>query len=112
MITPGERITVFGGSGFVGRYLVRRLAADGWVVRIAVRDPVGAAFLKTDGLVGQIVPMRCNVMNDDTVAAATEGADAVVNLVGVLNVGPFAREGLQAIHVEAAARIARAARAA
>jgi NADH dehydrogenase len=52
-----RRVTVFGGSGFIGRHLVRRLAARGDVVRVAVRDPVAAAFLKPMGNVGQIV--RC-----------------------------------------------------
>ncbi|HJS33733.1 MAG TPA: NmrA family NAD(P)-binding protein, partial [Alphaproteobacteria bacterium] len=54
MIT-GQRIAVFGGSGFIGRYVVKRLASQGWVVRVAVRDPVAAAFLKPLGDVGQIV---------------------------------------------------------
>jgi uncharacterized protein YbjT (DUF2867 family) len=54
MITAGRRVTVFGGSGFIGRYVVRRLAAEGWVVRVAVRDPIAATFLKTAGNVGQV----------------------------------------------------------
>jgi len=110
MAATAKRVTVFGGSGFVGRYLVRRLAAEGWVVRLAVRDAVAAAFLKPAGNVGQIVPMRCNVLDDEAVAAAVAGADAVVNLVGILY--QFGRQRFDPIHTEAPARIGRAAAAA
>jgi NADH dehydrogenase len=106
-MAAGRRITVFGGSGFLGRYVVKRLAAEGWVVRVAVRDPVAAAFLKPAGNVGQIVPMRCNVNDDEVVAAAVAGADAVINLVGILY--ERGRQRFAAIHAEAPTRIARAA---
>ncbi|MEK7819501.1 MAG: NmrA family NAD(P)-binding protein, partial [Pseudomonadota bacterium] len=56
-------VTIFGGSGFIGRHLVRRLAARGWVVRVAVRDPERALFLKPQGDVGQIVPWAADVTN-------------------------------------------------
>lgn len=108
MIAP--RVTVFGGSGFLGRYLVRRLAADGSVVRVAVRDTVRASFVKTAGDVGQIVPMRCNVRDDDTVAAAVAGADIVINLVGILH--EWGRQKFDAVQAEAPGRIARACAAA
>jgi len=80
-----ERVaTVFGGSGFIGRYIVKRLAKEGWVVRVAVRDPASAYSLKPLGNVGQIVPMPVRVQDPDSVAWAVSGADAVFNLVGIL----------------------------
>jgi uncharacterized protein YbjT (DUF2867 family) len=107
MMTSGRRITVFGASGFVGRHLVRRLAAQGWVVRAAVRDPVSAAFLKPMGNVGQIVPMKCNIADDAAVDAAVAGAEAVVNLVGILYERGAQR--FTTIHAEAPERLARVA---
>ncbi len=76
--------TVFGGSGFIGRYVVKRLAARGDIVRVAVPDPEGALFLKPMGAVGQVVPLYANLGNEASVARAVEGADHVVNLVGIL----------------------------
>jgi uncharacterized protein YbjT (DUF2867 family) len=99
--------TVFGGSGFIGRYVVRLLARAGMTVRVAVRDTEAAMFLRTAGRVGQIVPLHAPVTNDVDVQRAVEGADWVVNLVGLLTESRAA--SFQAIHVDAAARIARAA---
>ena len=80
-----ERVaTVFGGSGFIGRYIVKRLAKEGWVVRVAVRDPGAAHFLKPLGNVGQIVPMPVRIQDRESVEWAVKGADAVFNLVGIL----------------------------
>lgn len=108
MITAGRRVTVFGGSGFIGRYVVRRLAAEGWVVRVAVRDPIAATFLKTAGNVGQVVPMRVDITADEAVIeAAIAGSDAVINLVGILY--ESRRRSFQAIHADAPARLARIA---
>jgi uncharacterized protein YbjT (DUF2867 family) len=76
--------TVFGGSGFIGRYVVKRLAQRGYVVRVAVRDPEAALFLKPMGAVGQIVPLYASLSHDATVRRAVEGADLVVNCVGIL----------------------------
>jgi NADH dehydrogenase len=101
--------TVFGGSGFIGRYVVRRLAQKGYVVRVAVRDPVGAAFLKTAGAVGQIVPLYCSLREEGTVARAIEGSDLVVNLVGLL---AESRSGdFDAVHARGATSVARLAAA-
>lgn len=75
---------VFGGSGFLGRNVVRELARRGWRVRVAVRRPHHAQFLRTMGAVGQIQLKQCNVRYAPSVADALTGADAVVNLVGIL----------------------------
>ncbi len=96
--------TVFGGSGFIGRYVVQRLAALGYVTRIAVRDPEGAMFLRPMGRVGQIVPMFASLAHEATIARAVEGAELVVNLVGILaerRAGDFTR-----LQAEGAGRIA------
>jgi NADH dehydrogenase len=102
--------TVFGGSGFIGRHLVQRLAAQGWRVRVAVRDPVAARFLQPLGDVGQVVPVFADIRRDAAVKAAVEGASLVVNVVGILF--ERRRAGFQAIHVDGAARVAEAAAAA
>ncbi len=101
-------VTVFGGSGFLGRHLVKRLAERGWRIRIATRNPGDALFLKTAGSVGQIVPTFANVRDDHSVSAAVDGADYVVNLVGILY--ESGRQTFKAVHEEAAGRIARAAK--
>jgi uncharacterized protein YbjT (DUF2867 family) len=102
--------TVFGGSGFIGRYVVKRLAHKGFVVRVAGRDPEAALFLKTAGAVGQIVPLFASVENEGTVHRAVEGAGLVVNLAGILSEGH--KGDFQRIHAEGAGRVARLAAAA
>ena len=77
-------ITVFGGSGFIGRHLVKRLAEAGFQIRVAVRDTEAAQFLKIDGDTGQVAPWLADVTHPDQIAAAVDGADCVVNLVGIL----------------------------
>lgn len=103
-------VTVFGASGFIGRHLVRRLAATGAIVRAAVTDVERAAFLKPMGDVGQVVLLSADIRNDAQVAQAVAGADVVINLVGIL----FERGARKfvAIHAEGAERVARAAKAA
>src|SRR6185312_510215 len=102
--------TVFGGSGFIGRYVVKRLAHKGFVVRVAVRDPEAALFLKTAGAVGQVVPLFASVEHEATVSRALDGAALAVNLAGILAEG---RSGdFQRIHADGAGRIARLAAAA
>jgi NADH dehydrogenase len=100
--------TVFGGSGFVGRYAVAALAKQGWRVRAAVRRPDLAGFLQPSGRVGQIFPVQANVRYAESVRRAVEGARAVVSCVGVL--ASTGRQSFRAIHVDGARAAARAAR--
>ncbi len=102
-------VTIFGGSGFVGRYIARRMAKEGWRVRVAVRRPNEAIFVRPYGVVGQVEPVLCNVRDDRSVASAISGADAVVNCVGVLS--ESGKNGFAAVQSEGAARIARLAAA-
>ena len=98
---------IFGGSGFVGRNVVRVLAQQGWRVRVAVRRPHHAGFLRPMGVVGQVSLAQVNVRHQPSVTEAMRGADAVVNLVGILH-----QEGAQkfnAVHVDGARAIASAA---
>jgi uncharacterized protein YbjT (DUF2867 family) len=104
-VVPG-RITVFGGSGFLGREIVRRLAADGAEVRIAVRHPERAAFL-TESSGGQITAVQADVWDEASVGPAIAGADAVVNTVG-----HYVERGaasFEAIHGQGARHVAVAA---
>lgn len=101
-------VTVFGGSGFIGRHIVRRLAAQGWIVRAAVRDPVDAGFLKPMGDPGQVNPIRADVTDPASVRAAVIGAEAVVNLVGILF--EKGRASFEAVHHQGAGFVAAAAR--
>ncbi|MDZ5646534.1 complex I NDUFA9 subunit family protein [Nitrospirillum sp. BR 11828] len=103
--------TVFGGAGFIGRHVIRRLAKTGCVIRVPARHPGEAAFLKTNGAVGQIVPMAVDIADDASVARAIEGADVVINLMGILAEGGR-RQRFDLVHTEAAGRIARLAKGA
>jgi uncharacterized protein YbjT (DUF2867 family) len=85
--TPGL-VTVFGGSGFVGTQVVRALARQGWRVKVAVRRPNLAQDLRLCGDVGQVQPVRCDITRPADVEAALKGADAAVNLVGLLFEAP------------------------
>jgi uncharacterized protein YbjT (DUF2867 family) len=104
----GSLATVFGGSGFVGRHAVRALAREGWRVRAAVRRPDLAGHLQPMGRVGQIHGVQANLRYPDSVRAAVEGAEAVVNLVGIL--AKAGRQTFDAVHVAGARVAARAAR--
>lgn len=100
-------VTIYGGSGFVGRYVAQRMAKQGWRVRVAVRRPNEAMFVKPYGVVGQVEPVLCNVRDDASVAAVMHGADAVVNCVGLLvESGKNQFESVQAEGAERVARIA------
>jgi NADH dehydrogenase len=103
-------VIVFGGSGFVGRHIVRALARDGWRIRVAVRRPDLAGFLRPLGVVGQIELVQANLRYPESVAAALEGADAVINASGIQR--QSGRQTYEAVHALGAGAIARAAAAA
>ena len=110
MIAQAPIVTIFGGSGFVGRYVAQRMARRGWRVRVAVRRPNDAMFVRPYGDVGQVEPVQANIRDDASVARAVAGATAVVNCVGIL-----AQDGKQtftAVQADGAERVAKAAAAA
>jgi uncharacterized protein YbjT (DUF2867 family) len=114
-LEQGSLVTVLGGSGFLGRYAVRALAADGWRIRAACRRPDLAGHLQPMGAVGQIHPVQANLRYPESVDQAVAGAAAVVNLVGILAECRFclsrsARQTFHAVHVAGARAAARAAR--
>ena len=86
-IQSSQLVTVYGGSGFVGRHVVRALAKHGYRIRVAVRRPDLAGHLQPLGRVGQIHAVQANLRYKDSVVAAAQGADAIVNLVGILREG-------------------------
>lgn len=102
-------VTIFGGSGFVGRYIARRMAKEGWRVRVAVRRPNEALFVRPYGVPGQVEPFACNIRDDASVRALIRGADAVVNCVGVLN--SLGANTFETVQTEGAGRIAQLAAA-
>ncbi|MDM7458595.1 MAG: complex I NDUFA9 subunit family protein [Paracoccus sp. (in: a-proteobacteria)] len=100
-----QLVTIFGGSGFVGRHVARLMAREGWRVRIAVRRPDEALFTRTYGAVGQVVPVLCNIRDEASVRAALTGADAAVNCVNILN--PQGKSNFKTIFEDGAELIAR-----
>ena len=94
-------VTIIGGSGFVGRYVARRMAIEGWRVRVAVRRPNEALFVRPYGVVGQVEPVPCNIRDDASVRAALMGADAVVNCVGTFDAR--GRNNFDAVQAQGAA---------
>jgi NADH dehydrogenase len=99
-------VTIFGGTGFLGRHVVRKLAARGMCVRVATRVPESAYKLKVSGDVGQIVAVACDYNDEQSVAAAIRGSDMIVNCIGIL----FERgkkRTFQRVHVEIPSMIAR-----
>ncbi|MCU0904787.1 MAG: complex I NDUFA9 subunit family protein [Tabrizicola sp.] len=102
-------VTILGGSGFVGRYVARAMAKEGWRVRVACRRPNEALFVKPYGVPGQVEPVACNIRDDASVRAVIRGADAVVNCVGILN--SLGKNSFDAVQASGAGRIARIAAA-
>lgn len=97
-------VTVFGGSGFLGRHIVRRLAHDGYRIIVAVRHPTDGYVLQPAGRVGQIAVVKCDITKDADVASALKLSHAVVNLVGILKSG--GGQDFDDVHDEGATRIA------
>ncbi|MFT7026618.1 MAG: NADH dehydrogenase [Paracoccaceae bacterium] len=110
MTASAPLVTIFGGSGFVGRYVAQRMARRGWRVRVAVRRPNDAHFVRPYGDVGQVEPVQANIRDDASVARAVAGATAVINCVGLL--AESGKQSFDAVHAQGAARIAKAAAAA
>ena len=93
-------VTIFGGGGFIGRYAAEALLKSGARLRIAERKPKSAYHLQSLGGVGQVALMSADITRPDTVARAVDGADAVINLVGIFD------GNLEAVHVDGARTIA------
>jgi NADH dehydrogenase len=104
-----ELVTVFGGTGFVGTYLVRALARKGWRVRVAARRPKRGYRLPSFGDVGQIQLLGCDIASREQVDEALFGASAAINLVGVLSAQ--AGRSFRKVHVDGAETVAAAAAA-
>jgi len=85
MQTFDRLVTVYGGSGFIGRHVVRALARRGFRIRVAVRRPDLAGHLQPLGAVGQINAVQANLRYPDSVRHAAEGAEVVVNCVGIMH---------------------------
>lgn len=100
-------VTVFGGSGFLGRHVIRALAKRDYRIRVGVRRPELAGHLQPLGKVGQIHPVQANLRYPASVQAATRGASVVVNLVGILTEG--GAQTFDAVQAKGAEAVARAA---
>lgn len=102
-------ITVFGGSGFLGKYVIRELVKEGWRIRVPVRRPHTAQELKVIGNVGQVQLVQANLRYEDSVKQAVAGSDAVINLVALLF--EEGKQSFESLHVQGAATLAKAAAA-
>lgn len=107
MLNRAPIVTVFGGSGFVGRYVSQRMAKEGWRVRVAVRRPNEALFVRPYGVVGQVEPIQANIRDEASTRRAIAGSSAVINCVGILI--EDGKQGFEAVQAEGAERIARIA---
>lgn len=103
-------VTIFGGSGFVGKHVVRALVKDGWRVRVAVRRPHTANDLRVIGNVGQVQLVQANVRFKTSVERAVEGSDAVINLVSILF--EEGKQNFNSLHITGAKAVADAAKSA
>lgn len=100
-------VTIIGGSGFIGTQLVQQMARKGYRIRVGVRRPDLAGHLRPLGAVGQIQPVQVNIRNSDSVTRAVNGADIVINLVGIGHEG--GKQRFRAVHTMGAANVATSA---
>ncbi len=98
------KVTVFGGSGFLGRYIVQRLSRQGWMVNVITRNPHEGLFLKTLGHIGQINLIKGNFLNSKPLKEVLKGSNAVVNCVGILN--ETSNQKFKILHSEVPAKLA------
>ncbi|PZP55970.1 MAG: complex I NDUFA9 subunit family protein [Micavibrio aeruginosavorus] len=98
-------ITIFGGTGFVGRYIVARLAKHGATIKVVTRSPSSGYFLRQFGVVGQIVPVACDY-SENSISHAVSGSDIVINCLGILF--EKGKSNFKTVHVDDASMIARA----
>ncbi|MEG6508293.1 complex I NDUFA9 subunit family protein [Methyloligella sp. 2.7D] len=103
-----SRVTIFGGSGFLGRHVVQAIAKTGARMLVGVRRPGLAGHLQPLGGVGQIYAVQANVRYPDSLIRAAEGADVVINLTGIL--APGGKQSFKAVHDEGARNVAEAAK--
>lgn len=103
----GKRVTIFGGSGFIGRSLVQRFAREGAIIRVPVRNPAQALFLKTMGHVGQVTLVKINIHDKQAIKACCEDSEIVINLIGILY--EKGSSTFKKIHIELAETIAKSA---
>lgn len=107
MSSQAPFVTIFGGSGFIGRYVTQRMARAGWRIRVAVRRPNEALFVRPYGAVGQVEPVQANIRDEASTRRAIAGATVVVNCVGIML--EQGRQGFDAVQDEGAGRVARIA---
>lgn len=108
MILNQDVVTIFGGSGFIGKYVVRELAMAGYRIRVVGRSPELAKDLRPYGYVGQIVAVKGDIRNSEELPALIKGSYAVINLVGILR--ESGKQRFDAIHAQAPERLAKAAK--
>ena len=105
--TEAGKVTLFGGSGFIGRHIVQELANRGWQIQSVSRHPKSAEFLKSFGKEGQISVGQVDLREENSVFAALEGSDLVINLVAILY--ETRSQKFEDLHYEAAKKVAEAA---
>ncbi len=108
MTFSNKIVTVFGGTGFLGRYVIGELAAEGMVIKVPTRAPEKAYHLRTAGTVGQIAPLACNIYDEASVHQAVKGSDYVVNCIGILY--EKGKSKFNAVHTEFPSTLAKICR--